>query len=100
MNAENFTKAIRIQKMIQLGIAGIMIFLAVMRTILITRFDDLINFVMTVYLYGLSILLILIEFEVVFIKEQFYLLNYGWGKAFLNLFLGLSCVQFEIGMWP
>ena len=77
-----------------------MILLAVMRSIMVTRFSEPINWIVTIYLYGLSALMIILEFEVTFVKEQFYLLNFGWGKGVLNLFMGLLCLQFEIGMWP
>lgn len=82
-----------IAKIIQILNGLLLLAEVIVRLVYFLQLGPFSNYIMTFYFILFSFYIIMFEFGVQRIKLKFYLMNYAWGKALMDFFLGCMIIS-------
>jgi hypothetical protein len=73
--------------------------LSIVRLVKITELQTFSLVMITIYFVLFGLFLLAVEFGLKRIKVSFYFLNFCWGKALFDFFIGCMAVSSALGSW-
>ncbi len=89
----NYVNMVRLAKLLQIISVLLLLAIVILRFVYFLQLGALPNYIMTFYFLLFSGYLLLFEFGIKTIKHKFYLLNFFWGKALFDFFVGCMVIS-------
>jgi len=91
--AFNYENMSRLAKLLQVVSALFLLATTIVRFVFFLQLGSLPNYIMTFYFPVFAIYLLLFECGWMSIRRKFYLMNFFWGKAIFDFFLGCMIIS-------
>lgn len=83
----------RLAKLLQVISALLLLVIVILRLVYFLQLGAFPNYIMTFYFILFAIYLLLFEIGIMGIRRKFYLMNFFWGKALFDFFLGCMIIS-------
>eukprot|EP00347_Sterkiella_histriomuscorum_P001851 403370435 len=83
----------RLAKFLQVFSALLLLVIVILRFVYFLQLGSLPNYIMTFYFVVFAVYLLLFELGIMSIRRKFYLMNFFWGKAIFDFFLGCMIIS-------
>ncbi|CDW78474.1 UNKNOWN [Stylonychia lemnae] len=89
----NYENMLKLAKVLQIVSALFLMAIVIVRFVYFVQLGSLPNYIMTFYFPVFAIYLLLFECGWMSIRRKFYLMNFFWGKAIFDFFLGCMIIS-------
>lgn len=94
-----YSKFMKVTKGIQILAALLLIVLAIVRFTDIAQLETFSLWIITIYFVLFGLVMLIFEFEIKRVKAYFYFMNFCFGKAIFDFFIGCMVLSGEIHSW-